>query len=73
MHVSHVVLVCNQSLCGKVYLRGSEFYITHPYRHTNFAIDESDVFDSTGEFVGLINDRWSDFNGGEVFALKEED
>lgn len=78
MDVVKIVLVKDQALFGKIFLEGSEFYITSPYRKGNTTIDTSDIFDGGGmdnEFLGTIEGYYFDFGTGNrtVFDAVKED
>ncbi len=70
MNVTKVMLLRDQALFNSLYLEGSEFYVTAPYRHGNSTEGRSDVFDDDmeGTLLGTIEGHYFDFGDKGVFA-----
>ena len=62
MNVTKVKTTRDCALFKKVWLKGTFFYITPPYREGRSTVDWADVFSyNTYELLGQINDHWFDF------------
>lgn len=67
MDVTKVKLLKDQVLFERLWLKGTIFYITAPYRQRNSTVDFSDVFLPTGENVGAIRGYFFDYGDKKVF------